>query len=104
VIDKDLASSLLAARIGASEFYILTDVPFVYINYNTPQQETREFLNYKDTLDYLDRGMFGKGDMEPKIRACLHFIERGGQKSVITEAFKLEDRSFGTKITMEYDD
>ena len=104
VIDKDLASSLLAARIGANEFYILTDVPFVYINYNTPQQEIREFLNYKDTLDYLDRGMFGKGDMEPKIKACLQFIEKGGEKSVITEAFKLEDRSFGTKITMEYDD
>lgn len=103
VIDKDLASSLLAARIGANEFYILTDVPFVFINYNTPRQELREFLNYKDTLAYLEEGMFGRGDMEPKIRACLQFIEKGGEKSVITEAFKLEDRSFGTKITMEYD-
>jgi carbamate kinase len=104
VIDKDLASSLLGARIGADEFYILTDVPFVYLHYNTPLQEVREFLNYRDTLDYLEQGMFGEGDMAPKIRACLHFIENGGDKSVITEAFKLEDRSYGTKITMEYDD
>jgi len=104
VIDKDLASSLLGARIGANEFYILTDVPFVYLNYNTPQQEIKEFLNHKDTLAYLEQGMFGKGDMEPKIRACLQFIEHGGEKSVITEAFKLEDRSYGTKITMEYDE
>ena len=103
VIDKDLASALLAARIGADEFYILTDIPFVYINYNTPQQAVKEFLNYKDTMDYLDRGMFGEGDMAPKIRACLQFIRNGGQKSVITEAFKLEDRNYGTKITMEYD-
>ncbi len=103
VIDKDLASALLGARIGANEFYILTDVPYVYINYNSPQQEAREFLNYSDTLSYLEQGMFGEGDMAPKIRACLQFIKNGGEKSVITEAFKLEDRSYGTKITMEYD-
>ena len=60
VIDKDLASSLLGARIGANEFYILTDVPFVYINYGTPEQEVKEFLNYQDTVKYLEQGMFGK--------------------------------------------
>lgn len=103
VIDKDLASALLGTRIGADEFYILTDVPFVYINYNTPQQEVKEFLNYNDTMNYLQEGMFGEGDMAPKIKACLQFIKNGGHKSVITEAFKLEDRSYGTKITMEYD-
>ena len=103
VIDKDLASALLGARIGADEFYILTDVPFVYINYNTPQQEVKEFLNFSDTTNYLEQGMFGEGDMAPKIRACLQFIKNGGEKSVITEAFKLEDKSYGTKITMEYD-
>jgi len=52
VIDKDLASALLAARIGANEFYILTDVPFVYINYGTPRQEVKEFLDHKDTLNF----------------------------------------------------
>lgn len=103
VIDKDLASALLGARIGADEFYILTDVPFVYINFGTPEQEVKEFLNYSDTAKYLDLGMFGEGNMAPKIRACLQFIENGGEKSVITEAFKLEDRSYGTKITREYD-
>ena len=103
VIDKDLASALLGARIGADEFYILTDVPFVYLNFGTSQQEVKEFLNHQDTLLYLEQGMFGEGDMAPKIRAALQFIENGGEKSVITEAFKLEDRSYGTKITMEYD-
>ena len=103
VIDKDQASALLGARIGADEFYILTDVPFVYINYNKPDQEKKEFLNYADTMSYLQQGMFGEGNMAPKIKACLEFIEQGGEKSVITEAFKLEDRSYGTKITMEYD-
>ncbi len=104
VIDKDLASSLLAARIGADEFYILTDVSFVYLNYNKPNQEIKEFLNYSDTKKYLEDGQFSEGSMAPKIRACLQFIEQGGRKSVITEAFKLQDKSYGTKITMEYED
>jgi len=104
VVDKDLASSLLAARIHADEFYILTDVPYVFINYKKPYQEIKEFLNYQDTKRYLELGMFGEGDMAPKIKACLRFLEQGGKKSVITEAFKLEDKRYGTKITMEYED
>lgn len=104
VIDKDMASSLLASDIGADEFYILTDVPYVYINYKKPNQEIKEFLNYKDTLRYFEEGQFTKGSMAPKIQACLCFLENGGGKSVITEAFKLEDKSYGTKITMEYED
>lgn len=104
VIDKDRASSLLASNIGAHEFYILTDVPFVYLNYGTPEQEVKEFLNVADTTRYLEEGQFGEGDMAPKVQACLNFVKNGGEKSVITEAFKLEDKSFGTKITMEYED
>lgn len=104
VIDKDLASSLLATQIGADEFYILTDVPYIYINYNKPDQQIKEFLNYRDTLRYLKDGQFAKGSMAPKIEACLNFIREGGKMSVITEAFKLADKKFGSKITMEYED
>jgi carbamate kinase len=104
VIDKDLASSLLATRIGADEFYILTDVPYIYINYRKPDQEIKEFLSYADALKYLNEGQFAKGSMAPKIQACLNFIKKGGKKSVITEAFKLEDKKYGSKITMEYED
>ncbi|MBS0010225.1 MAG: carbamate kinase [Bacteroidales bacterium] len=104
VIDKDMASSLLASEIGADEFYILTDVPFVYLNYKKPGERALEFMDYKDTLKYLEEGQFTKGSMAPKIEACLNFIKSGGLKSVITEAFKLEDKNYGTKITMEYED
>jgi carbamate kinase len=104
VIDKDMASSLLATLIGADEFYILTDVPYIYINYKKPDQEIKEFLNYSDTLKYLNEGQFSKGSMAPKIQACLNFIKNGGSKSVITEAFKLADKKYGSKITMEYED
>jgi carbamate kinase len=104
VIDKDRASSLLATQIGADEFYILTDVPYIYINYKKPNQEIKEFLNYEDTLKYLNEGHFAKGSMEPKVKACLDFIKNGGKMSVITEAFKLADKKYGSKITMEYED
>ncbi|MBW6500135.1 MAG: carbamate kinase [Bacteroidales bacterium] len=104
VIDKDLASSLLATLIGADEFYILTDVPYIYVNYKKPDQEIREFLNYADTVRLLNEGHFAKGSMEPKIIACLNFIREGGKMSVITEAFKLADKKYGSKITMEYEE
>jgi len=103
VIDKDLASALLAASVGADEFIILTDVPYIYLNYKKPGQQIVEFLDYKDTLKYLEQGMFGEGNMKPKIEAALYFLEKGGKKSIITEATKLEDKRFGSKITLEYD-
>ncbi len=103
VIDKDSASALLASQIGANEFYILTDVSFIYKDFGLPTQEKLEFLNYNDTIKYLEAGTFSEGTMGPKIKACLYFVKNGGEKSVITEAKKLEDKSFGSKITMEYD-
>ncbi len=104
VIDKDLASSLLASTIGADEFYILTDVPYVFLNYKKKNQQIVEFLDRVDSLRYLEKGMFGKGNMAPKILAAVKFVENGGEKSVITEATKLEDKKYGTKITLHYDD
>ena len=102
VIDKDLASSVLANGVGADEFYILTNVPFIFKDFGLPTQEKLEFLNYSDTLKYLETGTFGEGSMAPKISAALAFIKNGGDKSIITEASKLEDKSYGSKITMEY--
>jgi carbamate kinase len=103
VIDKDMASGMLATNIGADELYILTDVPFIYKDFGEETQEKLEFLNYSDTLQHLKNGTFAEGTMEPKIMACLNFIKNGGSKSIITEATKLADKSYGSKITMEYD-
>ncbi len=101
VVDKDAASSLLATHIDADEFYILTDVPYVYAGFGTENQRVLEFLN-KEKIDRLiEEKAFGEGNMLPKIKAALKFVEKGGEKSVITEASKLEDRKFGTRITLE---
>ena len=103
VIDKDLASAMIANRVKADELYILTDVPYIYKDYKKPTEQVLEFLDYADAKKYLDEGMFGEGSMAPTIRACLAFVEKGGQKAVITEATKLEDRRYGSKITLHYD-
>lgn len=103
VIDKDRASSLLASTIKADEFYVLTDVPYVYINYKKENEEVKEFLDVKDTESYLNEGMFGEGNMAPKIEAALDFIKKGGAKSIITEATKLSNKKYGTKITLNYE-
>ena len=102
VIDKDLASSVLASGVKADEFYILTDVSFIYKDFGLPTQEKLEFLDYQDTRKYLESGTFAEGTMAPKIVAALKFVENGGIKSIITEASKLEDKSYGSKITMTY--
>nr|WP_320022404.1 carbamate kinase [uncultured Draconibacterium sp.] len=104
VIDKDMASGMLATNIDADELYILTDIPFIYKNFGEETQQKLEFLNYSDTLKHLENGTFAEGTMEPKIKACLNFIKNGGSKSIITEATKLANKSYGSKITMEYDD
>ncbi len=104
VIDKDNASALLAIQIKADEFYVLTDVPFVYANFGEPDERKLEFLDYEDAVKYLKAGTFGEGSMAPKIRAAMRFIKAGGEKSIITESKKLNDKSFGTKITMNYVD
>jgi carbamate kinase len=102
VIDKDMASSLLAARIKADEFYILTDVPYVYLNYKQPNEKALDPLDLADARKYLEQGMFSKGSMEPKIKAAMQFVEKGGDKSVITEAKLLKDKSYGTRIIAKY--
>jgi carbamate kinase len=101
VIDKDMASALLAVTIGADELYILTDVPYVYLNYKKPNQEIAEFITRDQARQYLKMGMFSEGSMAPKMEAALYFIEHGGSKSVITEATKLENRKYGSRITMD---
>lgn len=104
VIDKDLASSMVGTHVKADEFYILTDVPYIYKDYKKPTQQILEFLDYADTEKYLAEGVFAEGSMAPKIRACLRFVKNGGDKAVITEATKLADKKYGSKITMHYED
>lgn len=98
VIDKDLASALLANEIEADEFFILTDVPKVYLNFNKPNQLQLDFIKVSDAKKYYEAGEFGAGSMGPKILAAINFVEHGGKETVITESTQLGDPSCGTRI------
>ena len=74
VIDKDLASALLAIEIGADALLIVTDVDAVYADWGTPEQ--RAIRNA--TPDELAGAEFAAGSMGPKVRAACWFAERTG--------------------------
>jgi len=100
VIDKDLASALLAQQIRADKFFILTDVPKVCVNFNTPQEKAIDRMNIAQAKKYLDEGQFGEGSMAPKIRAAIHFIERSGKDTIVTDTKLLGIDNGGTRITI----
>lgn len=100
VIDKDLASALLASQINAYRLFILTDVPKVCINFNTPQQKELDQLSIAQAKKYLEEGQFAEGSMAPKIRAAIYFVEHSGRDAIITQTTKLGIDDGGTRITI----
>ncbi|MBN2639905.1 MAG: carbamate kinase [Bacteroidales bacterium] len=100
VIDKDLASARLASGIRADKFFILTDIPKVCVNFNTPQEKSIDRMTLRQAKRYLDEGQFGEGSMAPKVRACINFVEQTGKDAIITEPGKLGVDDGGTRITI----
>jgi len=99
VIDKDLASALLASQINADEFYILTDIAKVCINFNKPDETKLDRISISQAKKFLSEGHFAEGSMAPKIRAAVNFVENGGNETIITQASLLHNKNNGTIIT-----
>ncbi|MCJ7553246.1 MAG: carbamate kinase [Ignavibacteriaceae bacterium] len=99
VIDKDLASALLAYEIDADDFFILTDVPKVYLNFGKPDQKALDTITVEQAEEYLNQGHFAAGSMGPKIKAAIHFVRNGGKETIITESTQLGNPKAGTIIT-----
>ena len=98
VLDKDLSSALVAVEVGADEFYILTDVPKVYINFKKEGEKALDILTVDEAEKYLKEGQFTEGSMAPKIRAALYYVKNGGKECIITEAGELGNPTCGTRI------
>jgi len=102
VIDKDLASALLASELGAEAFLISTAVDRVYLDYNKPDQKGLDKTDLKSIKRYIKDGHFKPGSMLPKIQAVVSFLERGGKKAIITDPDNIElavAGKAGTSIT-----
>lgn len=84
VIDKDLASSLLASELHADLLLISTAVERVALNFKKPGQRDLARITLSEAKQYYTEGHFAKGSMGPKIQAVINYLERGGRAALIT--------------------
>lgn len=74
VIDKDVASALLAEKLQADMLIIPTGVEKVAINFGQPNQQWLDGLTPVEAKRLCDDGQFGEGSMKPKVEALLQFV------------------------------
>ena len=79
VIDKDLASQLLARDVAADLLVMATDVDGVYTGWGTPEQRRLEQITAED----LRAMSFAAGSMGPKVDAAARFVENTGKRAAI---------------------
>ena len=79
VIDKDLASELLAEDVAADLFVMATDVDGVYVGWATPQQRRLDRATPEELAGY----QFAAGSMGPKVEAASRFAAKTGQRAAI---------------------
>ena len=105
VIDKDLASALLATSIDAELLLITTSVAQVSLDFGTPQQRAVDRMTLAEAKQHLAEGRhFAAGSMKPKIEAVIEFLEAGGERAIITDPESVElalDGKAGTTIVRE---
>jgi carbamate kinase len=95
VIDKDLASELLARDVQADLFVMVTDVDGVYVDWGTPKQRKLD----RATPAELGEHGFAAGSMGPKVEAAVRFVERTGKRAAIGGLADIEAIVAGTAGT-----
>ena len=91
IIEKDLATGLLAKEIDADVMMILTSVDNVTLNFGTDKEEPIHHMTIAEAKTYMEEGQFEFASMLPKISASVNFLEAGnGRKAIITSLDKAE--------------
>jgi carbamate kinase len=101
VIDKDIASALLAEEISADIFMIATDVPGAMLNFGTTDRKLIRRLTQESAKLYSQQGEFGAGSMLPKVKAAVRFVSQTGKRAVITSIEHISDsieKTAGTEV------
>ena len=104
VIDKDLASSLLASQLGVDLFVIGTDTDHVYCDFGKPSRRPFHDVTATELEKHLQAGEFAPGSMAPKVEAALQFLRRGGKEAVIASCRDLRAAVKGTTGTHVFAD
>ena len=95
VIDKDLASSLLARQLGADMLVVSTGVEQVYVDWGKPTQRAVPRMTVAEAKRYIGEGHFKPGSMLPKVEALVSFLEGGGKEGLITDPAHLAEALAG---------
>ncbi len=102
VIDKDMAGELLAEDCVAQVLFLLTAVEHVAVNWGTPEQRDLEDISADEAERLADEGQFGKGSMEPKVRAAIKFVRSGKDRVAVIGALEKASETMaglsGTRI------
>ena len=92
IIEKDLASGLLAESLNADTLLILTSVEKVSLDLGTDKERPNDTLTAEEAEKYISEGHFAKGSMLPKIQAGISFIRQGeGRRTIITDIAHTRD-------------
>ena len=104
VVDKDLASGVLARDIKADCLMMITGVEQVFLNFKQPNERALKAITVKEAERYLKEGHFPPGSMGPKIQAAINFLNWGGEVAIIAAIDKVKEAlegTTGTKITKD---
>jgi carbamate kinase len=99
VIDKDLGAAVLGASIGAQRLVMATDVDAAVLGWGTPQARPLGAVSVAELRGYAAAGHFASGSMGPKVEAACRFVERGGERAIITSLDRIADGDAGTVVT-----
>jgi carbamate kinase len=102
VVDKDLASALLATGLRAEVLLVLTGVEHVAVDFGRPTRRDLHELSAAELARHAADGQFAPGSMLPKVQAVLRFLAQGGRRAVITTP-ELSEKALageiGTQVT-----
>ena len=85
VVDKDLATALLAVAIEADLLVLVTGVPGVYTNFLSDDACLLEHIHPDELEALASVGHFPPGSMGPKVEAAIHYVRATGKRAVICQ-------------------
>ncbi|MHC5108685.1 MAG: carbamate kinase [Planctomycetota bacterium] len=110
VIDKDLASALLAANLNFDAMMILTNVERIAVDFGKPTQRDLERMTLDEARGYMADGQFPEGSMGPKVQAAINFLELSSREDAfvvigpLTGAAEAFAGRLGTRVIRSADE